>query len=106
MANSFPSQTTQYLYTVQPSRPAMLIEGPTEQEAAFIAQHWAYLQNLHQQETVLFVGRTLLTDEHGFGMAVIKTDNEDDAVEIMEEDPAVRSGVMQARLYPFQVLLH
>jgi hypothetical protein len=47
-----------------------------------------------------------LTDENGFGMAVIKTDNEDDAVEIMEEDPAVRSGVMQARLYPFQVLLH
>jgi uncharacterized protein YciI len=84
----------------------MLTEGPTDDEAAIIARHWAYLQSLHQQETVLFVGRTLLTDESSFGVAVIKAETEEAAVEIMEGDPAVQAGVMEAQLYPFQVLLH
>jgi len=106
MANAFPVQTNQFLYTVQATRPEMLTEGPTEQEAAVIAQHWAYLQNLHQQETVVFVGRTLLKDEEGsFGVAVFKAETEDAAFAIMESDPAVQAGVMDAQLFPFQILL-
>jgi uncharacterized protein YciI len=106
MASIFPSHTTHFLYTVQPARLEMLTEGPTEEETALIAQHWAYLQKLHEEEVVIFVGRTLVTDESSFGATVLKADSEEHAYDIMEADPAVSSGLMNAQLYPFQVLLH
>jgi uncharacterized protein len=95
-----------YLYRIQPTRPAMLSESPTAQESEIVGQHFAYLQKLTEQGTVLLAGRTLNTDPSSFGIIIFRAETEAEAQEIMQNDPAVVQGVMHAELFPYQIALH
>ena len=95
----------QFLYRLQPTRPAMLAEGPTEREASVVAEHFAYLTRLRDEGTVLMAGRTLTEDEHAFGIVVLEAADEEAARGLMNDDPAVREGVMTAEVYPYRIAL-
>ena len=74
-------------------------------EQAVVAEHFAYLQDLTAKGIIILVGRTLTTDENAMGLAVFRAESEDEALRIMNGDPAVAKGVMTATLYPFKVVL-
>jgi len=95
----------QYLYRIRPTRVAMLREGLTEEEAAIIREHFAYLRDLTSKGVVFMAGRTLHTDETSFGIVVFRAESDDAATAIMEADPAVRHHVMSAELFPYRVAL-
>lgn len=95
----------QYLYRIQPTRLAMLSEGPTEHESAVVAEHFAHLQRLTAAGQVLMAGRTTTADEHSFGLVVFNAASDDGARALMNADPAVQQGVMRAELFPFRVAL-
>jgi uncharacterized protein len=95
----------QFLYKIQPTRPAMLAEGSTEQEAAIVGQHFNYLKDLTEKGVVLLAGRTLNTDESSFGIIIFEADSEEAAQTVVANDPAVRQGVMRAELFPYRVAL-
>ena len=95
----------QYLYTIRPTRPQMLTDGPTPEESEVLSEHFGYLEKLTDQGTVILAGRTLNTDESSFGIVVFEAGSESDAQALLDSDPAVQKGVMQARLYPFRVAL-
>ncbi len=95
----------QYLYRVRPTRPAMLSEGPTEHEAAVVARHFEHLQALQAEGTLLMAGRTTNDDESAFGIVVFVAESEGAATALMESDPALVHGVMQAELFPYRVAL-
>ena len=95
----------EFLYRLQLVRGDMLRTGPTDLEQAVVAEHFAYLQNLTARGVMIFVGRTLNTDENAMGLAVFRAESEDAAREIMNDDPVVQKGVMTATLYPFKVVL-
>ena len=99
------SEAQQYLYQIRPTRIAILTEGPTPREADLVAQHFAYLENLLRLGVVILAGRTLTKDDETFGTVIFKAQNEQEALTIMRNDPAVEHGVMTARLYPYQVFL-
>ena len=95
----------EFLYKLQLVRGDMLRTGPTAAEQAVVAEHFAYLQDLHAQGAIILVGRTLTTDENAMGLAIFRADSEDAARQIMNSDPAVTKGLMSATLYPFKVVL-
>ena len=95
----------EFLYQLQLVRKDMLRAGPTAAEQAVVAEHFAYLQDLNAKGVIIFVGRTLNTDENAMGLAVFRAETEDAARQIMNGDPAVKKGVMTATLYPFKVVL-
>jgi uncharacterized protein len=95
----------QFIYCIKPTRLAMLTDGPTEDEAAVIAEHFAYLERLVAQDVVLMAGRTMNADEHTFGIVVFVAKSNQEATEIMQNDPAVSRGVMTAKLFPYHVAL-
>ena len=95
----------QFLYRIQPTRLAMLIEGLTERESAIVSEHFTYLQRLVAEGTVLMAGRTRDTGEGTFGMVVFIAESESKAAELVSNDPAVKHGVMHAELYPFRIAL-
>lgn len=97
--------TETFLYRIQPTRPEMLSEGPTDQEAAIVGDHFNYLKGLNEQGIVLLAGRTLNTDPSSFGIVILRADSEAAAREIMTNDPAVRNGVMRAELFPYRIAL-
>ena len=94
-----------FLYILRPARPEMLTAGPTEREKEVVGRHFAYLQELHAQGTVVLVGRTQEDNESTIGICVFRADDELAARAIMEGDPAVVEGVMTAELRPFKIAL-
>ena len=95
----------QFLYRIQPTRADMLSKGPDAREAEIIGRHFDYLEDLVAQHIVLMAGRTLTEDENTFGVVVLEVDCETSARQIMENDPAVKEGVMNARLFPWRTAL-
>jgi uncharacterized protein YciI len=95
----------QYLYRIQPTRPAMLPEGPTPEESEIISMHFGYLQDLTGKGVIVLAGRTLNTDASSFGIIIFQAETEDAARAIMDSNPAVRLGVMRAELFPYRIAL-
>ena len=94
-----------YLYTLHPTRLAMLTDGATPEEKMTAAHHWAYSQDLLKRGIIVFAGRTLTRDAASFASCVIRAESEAAARKIMGDDPAVAGGVFSAKLYPFQPML-
>lgn len=95
----------QWLYLLKPSRLEMVTDGPTPEESETVSRHFAYLTDLTEKGVMILVGRTQNNDENTLGIAVFEAEDESAARRIMENDPAVRSGVMRADLYPYQIAL-
>ena len=95
----------EFLYRLRLARPGMFDDGGTHDEQAAVADHFAYLKELHGEGVVRFAGRTTTEDERTFGIVVLETDGDAAAKRVMNEDPAVRRGLMRATLYPFRTAL-
>ena len=96
---------SEWLYYLKPTRLEMLTEGSTPEDEEIISRHFAYLSDLTEQGVMILVGRTQTADESTFGIAIFEAENETAARAIMENDPAVKNGVMTATLYPYKVAL-
>ena len=83
----------------------MLTEGPTQREASIVGEHFEYLQKLVEKGTVFMAGRTLNADERSFGIVVFTAGSDEEALRLMQDDPAVKHGVMNAELFPYRVAL-
>jgi len=70
-----------------------------------VDDHFCYLQRLAKAEVVLLAGRTTNTDPSGFGIVLLRAENEETARQVMHDDPAVRAGVFQAELFPYRIAL-
>lgn len=95
----------QFLYRIKPVRLAMLLEGPTIEEDKAVALHFEYLKELEGKGTLILAGRTMNMDETCFGIVILWAGSEEEAKAIMDEDPALKAGVMEAELFPFRVAL-
>ena len=94
----------QWLSMAKPTRLEMLIETTVEEDE-IIDQHFAYMEELTQKGVVILVGRTLNTDDTSFGLTIFEAEDATAAREIMDNDPAIKSGMMAATLYPFRTSL-
>ena len=90
-----------YLYTIRMTRPAMK-DDPTPQEQAIMGEHFAYLKARTEAGELLLAGPCL---DAAFGIVIFDADSDDAARAIMENDPSVIHGVMQADLHPFRISL-
>lgn len=81
----------------------MVTNGPTDEEASILSEHFNYLQSLTKQGVVLVFGRTQNNDLSTFGITIFRADSENAARSIMNNDPAVKKGLMRAELFPYKV---
>ena len=96
---------SEWLYYLKPTRLEMLTEGSTPDESEIVDRHFAYLKDLTEKGIMILMGRTQNNDESTFGIAIFEAEDEAMARTIMENDPAVKNGVMTATLYPYKVAL-
>ena len=96
---------SEWLYYLKPTRLEMLTEGSTPDESEIVGRHFAYLKDLTEKGIMILMGRTQNNDESTFGIAIFEAEDEAMARTIMENDPAVKNGVMTATLYPYKVAL-
>jgi uncharacterized protein YciI len=75
----------------------------TDEEGAVWAAHFERLQRLLAEGVLVMAGPTL--GRVNTGIAIIEAENEAEARRLMEEDPAVASGIARGELRPFRVSL-
>ena len=92
----------EYLYYLTLVRPDALRTGFSEEESELAIRHFAHLQQLRDEGVVIFAGRTDVQDGT-FGICIFRAEDEEAAVRIMNADPAVDQGLMNATLYPFNI---
>ena len=95
-----------YIYKLDLTRPQMLIEGPTEAEAAIRDRHRSYIEAHAEAGTVLLAGRTQVTDERSFGIVVFYAGSTEEAESFVAADPAIAEGLMTAEALPFAIAYH
>jgi len=95
----------QYIYRIQPVRPAMLTDGATPEEQQVVSAHYDYLKFLMESGTVVMAGRTTNTDYSSFGIVIFVAIDDAAAKQIMLNDPAIKNRVMRGEVYPYRVAL-
>jgi len=80
----------------------MVTREPTDEEASILSDHVNYLEDLTRQGVVLVFGRTQNNDSSTFGIVIFRAESEDTARSIMNNDPAVKKGIMRAELFPYK----
>ena len=81
----------------------MLTDGPTDEEASIISAHFEYLTSLTKQGTMLVFGRTQNNDASTFGLCIFRANSDLEASAVVNNDPAVKAGVMRAKMFPYKV---
>jgi uncharacterized protein YciI len=92
----------EFAYLVRPAFDQRFLERATDDERAVFEQHGAWLEAGYADGRVRFAGRCL---DGPFGLVVLDAADEEEARQLMREDPSVRAGVQRAELYPFQTFL-
>jgi uncharacterized protein YciI len=91
-----------WIYFIHPPRENFAATMTSDEQAVWRV-HFERLQRLLSDGTLILAGPTL--GETNTGIAIIEAPDEDAARKIMEEDPAIESGVARGELRPFRVSL-
>lgn len=95
----------QFLYQLK-LIPSLLEESNwTDNENKIVQHHFEELQQLQKTGKLILAGRTLNMDSSGFGIVILEVESEEEAITLMENDPAVKEGIMEAKLFPYRVAL-
>ena len=92
----------EFAYLLRPAFDNAFLSQATPEERAVFEVHGAWLEERYAEGRVLFAGRCF---DGPFGLVVLDAADEDEARQLMEEDPSLRAGVQTAELYPFRTFL-
>jgi uncharacterized protein YciI len=76
-----------------------------QEDNDIVDEHFRHLQKRLLEGTLILAGKTEGLDKDTFGIVIIAAENERQAIQAMQNDPAVLKGIMTASLYPFKVAL-
>ena len=93
---------SEWIYFLHPPR-ENFAATMTEAEGAVFAEHFARLQRLLAEGTLVMAGPTL--GPTNTGIAVIEAPDEAAARQLMLDDPVVAKGVVRGELRPYRVSL-
>lgn len=81
-------------------RPANEYGNPETEKR--VNEHFEYLEGLLEKGVLTMAGRF---SDVLIGLVMIETTSRDEALMIMKNDPAVKSGIFHAELYPWRIAL-
>ena len=99
-------QLQHYLYVLRLVDPE-LGRNPdawTDKDNQIVGEHFNRLKDLLEEGVVMMAGRSP-DPEKGFGIVLFKAASKEAAMEIMNGDPAVQQGLMDAELHDFGLAL-
>ena len=97
-------QLKHYIYLLKLSNPKLNEDSNwTGEQNKIVEDHFMYLKNLMSDDVLIMAGHTV--EEENFGIVVFKAKTRDDALQIMNGDPAVKNKLMTAELHEFSLAL-
>ena len=95
----------EYIYVLKVVNRLLDENNWTEQDNNTVELHFKYLQNLLANDSLVLAGKTDGLDSKTFGIVILKAFTQEEANEIMKNDPAVKGKVMEAELFPYKIAL-
>lgn len=93
----------EYIYRLELIERLNKDDNWTNEDNQIVDKHFNYLKELLNQNKLILAGRT--TNEDKFGIVIFEAETDEDAQEIMNNDPAILNGIMTGQLYPYRVAL-
>ena len=94
----------QFIAIFKIARVNFLKEGPKPDEMPALNAHRDYWQRYTDEGICQIAGHTLNNDESAFGIALVKTESEKAARDMMDADPMVKAGILSVTVFPFEGL--
>lgn len=95
----------QYIYVLKLIPELYEPSSWTEKENKIVQEHFDSLKAMHNDGSLILAGRTLNTDAEGMGIVIFTAGSDEEAEKIAKEDPAVKAGIMTAKVFPYRVAL-
>lgn len=100
------NEKKQFIYVLKLIPALYQPENWTEKEEDIVSRHFAKLQDLLRYGKLILAGKTSgRDDEKTFGIVILEVESKEEALAIMNDDPAVAAGVMTAELFPYHIAL-
>lgn len=90
-------ETQSYVIMLRPAN-----DYGIENTDEIVGEHFSYLQGLLSDGILTMAGRF---SEVLIGLVLIEVKSRQEALEIMNNDPAVKAGIFHAELYPWRIAL-
>ncbi len=90
-----------FIYVLNLIQPELFDDMPPEKEE-IINEHFEYLKKGFQKGNVILAGPCL---DGEFGIVIFRAPTQKEAEDFMNNDPAVKKGIMTAELHPFRISL-
>lgn len=80
----------------------------TDKDRAVVEAHFQRLIKYKNEGVVAFAGRTLLAlnNPDMMGLVIFYANNGEEALQFMQDDPAVKSGIMLAKVHSYGIALN
>ena len=91
-----------WIYFIHPPREDFAATM-TEAEGEAWGRHWARIQRLYAEGSIVLVGPTL--GRHNTGICIFEAPDEEAARAVMDGDPAIAEGFARGELRPMMVSL-
>jgi uncharacterized protein YciI len=92
----------EWIYLIQPPREDFAATMTPAEEETW-ARHWERVKRLFDEGVVMLVGPTL--GRTNTGICIFEAPDETSALEVMNGDPAIASGIATGELRPMRVSL-
>lgn len=80
-------------------------ENWTEQDEKITSDHFNYLLDLKSKNQLVLAGKTAGLDLSTYGIVVFKANNLEEAKDIMNNDPAIKNGIMKGTLHEYSLAI-
>lgn len=100
-----PSEKKQFIYVLHLVPKLLDLKNWSDADNKAVNEHFARLQKMHKEGSLILAGKTDNWDETMFGIVVYEADSMEKAKEIAETDPAVKAGVMTVKTFPYKTAL-
>ena len=94
-----------YIYTLRLIPKYWDVTKWTNKESHIVTEHFRKLQEMLKDGRLILAGKTDDEGEEAFGIVIFNAESDDEANEIMNNDPAVKKGLMTATLKKYSVAL-
>ena len=100
-----PAEKKQFIYVLHLVPKFLDLKNWSDADNKAVGEHFARLQKMHKEGSLILAGKTDNWDETMFGIVVYEADSIEKAKEIAETDPAVVAGVMTVKTFPYKTAL-
>jgi uncharacterized protein YciI len=95
----------EYIYILKLVERLEKVDNWTNKDNNIVGEHFNNLLNLKEKGILLLAGKTAGNDHDTFGVVIFKADSFEEAEKIMLKDPAIKKGIMTAKLWEYNVAL-